>query len=44
MALKFQFGLFSGYDPFSDRSLVIPASEGPSYIMPSFSMKLYFGK
>ena len=44
MALKFQFGLFSAFDPFSGQSLIIPGDGGPSYIMPSFSMKLYFKK
>tara|TARA_B110000014_G_C20004478_1_gene520629 strand:+ start:259 stop:759 length:501 start_codon:yes stop_codon:yes gene_type:complete len=41
---KFQFGLFTGYDPINGKSILIPADDGPSWLMPSFNIKARFLK
>lgn len=40
--LIFQFGLFSGYDILSGKSLIIEGDGGPSFLMPSINLKLNF--
>ena len=40
--IMLQCGLFTAYDIFTGRSIIIPASDGPSFLMPSFNIKIRF--
>ena len=40
--IMLQFGLFTAYDIFKGQSIIIPADNGPSFLMPSFNIKIRF--
>lgn len=41
---KFQFGFFTAYDPIKNKSIVLGADNGPSWLMPSINFKVRFLK
>ena len=43
-AIKLQFGIISMYDIANNQSITIDGENGPPGIMPSFNIKVYFGK
>ena len=39
-----QFGIISMYDPIRGENITIGADNGPSFLMPSFNVKVNYGK